>query len=48
MEIPKKKVGAGFGVMMLNAKKEVLLGLRHADAAKADSALHGEAVVSTE
>ena len=37
----KKKVGAGFGVMLIRGGK-VLLGLRHSDAAKASSALHGE------
>ena len=36
-----KKVGAGFGVMLIRSGK-VLLGLRHSDAAKASSALHGE------
>jgi 8-oxo-dGTP diphosphatase len=40
MEI-KKRVGAGFGVMMLKGGK-ILLGQRHFDAVKADSALHGE------
>ncbi len=37
----KKKVGAGFGVMLLRGGK-VLLGRRHSDPAKADSELHGE------
>lgn len=37
----KKKVGAGFGVMMVR-NGTVLLGQRHSDPAKADSALHGE------
>ena len=37
----KKKVGAGFGVMMLRGGK-VLLGKRHDDAEKASSALRGE------
>lgn len=37
----KKKVGVGFGVMMLRDGK-VLLGKRHEDPEKADSELHGE------
>ncbi|MCR4311563.1 MAG: NUDIX domain-containing protein [Candidatus Taylorbacteria bacterium] len=37
----KRKVGAGFGVMVLREGK-VLLGQRHIDPIKADSALHGE------
>jgi len=37
----KKKVGVGFGVMMLRNGK-ILLGKRHSDPAKADSELHGE------
>lgn len=37
----KKRVGAGFGVMILREGK-ILLGRRHADAEKADSELHGE------
>jgi len=37
----KKKVGAGFGVMILRNNK-VLLGRRHSDAEKASSALRGE------
>ncbi|MDD5342515.1 MAG: NUDIX domain-containing protein [Patescibacteria group bacterium] len=37
----KQKVGVGVGVMILRGGK-VLLGLRHADPAKADSELHGE------
>ncbi len=37
----KKKVGVGFGVMMLRSEK-VLLGKRHNDPEKADSELHGE------
>ncbi len=37
----KKKVGAGFGVMMIKDGK-VLMGLRHEDAEKADSELRGE------
>ncbi len=36
-----KKVGAGFGVMLLR-NGEVLLGRRHVDPAKADSELRGE------
>ncbi len=36
-----KKVGVGFGVMVLREGK-VLLGRRHVDPAKADSELHGE------
>lgn len=36
-----KKIGVGFGVMVLRGGK-VLLGLRHFDATKADSELHGE------
>ena len=39
MEKPQVKVG--FGVMILR-KGKVLLGLRHSDAKKADSELHGE------
>jgi len=37
----KKRVGVGFGVMLLKEEK-VLLGRRHTDADKADSELHGE------
>jgi len=37
----KKKIGVGFGVMLLRDGK-VLLGQRHGDAEKADSELHGE------
>ena len=37
----KKKVGAGFGVMILKDRK-ILLGRRHDDAEKADSELRGE------
>jgi 8-oxo-dGTP diphosphatase len=36
-----KKIGVGFGVMILNEGK-VLLGQRHPDPLKADSELHGE------
>lgn len=41
MSIEKKKVGIGFGVMLLKDEK-ILLGRRHADPDKADSELHGE------
>lgn len=41
MEGEKKRVGVGFGVMILRDGK-VLLGKRHSDAEKADSELHGE------
>ena len=34
--------GVGVGVMILNENGEVLLGKRHNDPIKADSALHGE------
>jgi len=37
----KKRVGSGFGVMVLKEGK-LLLGKRHIDPAKADSELHGE------
>ncbi len=40
-EPKKKKIGAGFGVMLLHDGK-VLLGRRHSDPEKADSELHGE------
>jgi|TARA_Y100000310_G_scaffold208249_1_gene208820 ADP-ribose pyrophosphatase YjhB (NUDIX family) len=36
-----KKVGIGFGVMLLKNRK-ILLGKRHEDPKKADSELHGE------
>ena len=36
-----KKIGTGFGVMMLKGRK-VLLGRRNTDPRKADSELHGE------
>jgi 8-oxo-dGTP diphosphatase len=36
-----KKIGVGFGVMILNGEK-ILLGQRHLDPEKADSELHGE------
>lgn len=41
MNIEKKKVGAGFGVMIMN-NNQILLGRRHSDTEKADSALRGE------
>ncbi len=41
MSEEKKKVGAGFGVMMMKDGK-VLLGKRHEDPEKADSELSGE------
>lgn len=37
----KKKVGVGFGVIIVRDGK-VLLGKRHSDSEKADSELHGE------
>lgn len=37
----QKKVGVGFGVMVLKDER-VLLGKRHSDPEKADSLLHGE------
>lgn len=37
-----KKVGVGFGVMILNDTGQVLLGKRHEDPDKADSELAGE------
>lgn len=37
----KKKVGVGFGVMIMKDGK-ILLGKRHFDPKKADSGLHGE------
>lgn len=37
----KKKIGAGFGVILLKDGK-ALLGHRHEDSVKASSALHGE------
>lgn len=39
--IKKKKIGVGFGVMILKDNK-ILLGKRHDDPIKADSLLHGE------
>jgi len=41
MKKEKKRVGAGFGVMILNNRR-ILLGRRHDDAKKADSELRGE------
>jgi len=41
MMADKKRVGAGFGIMLLNKYKQVLLGRRHDDPEKADSALNG-------
>ncbi|MBU2539588.1 NUDIX domain-containing protein [Patescibacteria group bacterium] len=41
MDQQNKKVGVGFGVMLLKDKK-ILLGKRHDDPEKASSALHGE------
>ncbi|MDO8524685.1 MAG: NUDIX domain-containing protein [bacterium] len=41
MEQQNKRVGVGFGVLILKDNK-VLLGKRHDDAQKADSELHGE------
>ena len=41
MKMENKKVGVGFGVMMMRGEK-ILLGRRHADPNKADSELHGE------
>lgn len=36
------KMGIGVGVVVLNEKNELLLGLRNEDEKKADSELHGE------
>lgn len=36
------KMGIGVGVIVLNEKKQILLGLRNEDEKKADSELHGE------
>src|SRR3989339_247731 len=37
----EKKMGIGFGVMILNSEGKVLLGKRHTDPEKASSLLHG-------
>ena len=37
----KKRVGTGFGIILLKDNK-ILLGKRHTDSKKADSELHGE------
>lgn len=37
-----KKMGVGFGVMILNSSSEVLLGLRNEDPEKAESLMQGE------
>lgn len=37
-----KKVGVGFGVLLINKEGKILLGHRHPDPEKASSALHGE------
>lgn len=42
MEKENKKVGVGFGIMILNKQGKVLLGKRHDEAEKADSELSGE------
>jgi len=42
MENKPKVTRAGMGVMVRNAKGEVLLGLRNSDVIKASSDLHGE------
>lgn len=38
----KNQARVGFGIIILNSKKQILLGQRHADPLKADSELHGE------
>ena len=38
----EKKMGIGVGVIILNDKNQILLGLRNEDEEKADSELHGE------
>jgi len=38
----EKKMGIGVGVIVLNDKNQILLGLRNEDEKKADSELHGE------
>ena len=40
-EISIKKIGVGFGVLLLR-HNQILLGKRHYDPKKADSELHGE------
>lgn len=40
--VEKKKMGIGVGVMILNEKNQLLLGLRNDDPEKADSELHLE------
>ena len=42
MEKENKKVGAGFGIAILNSEKKILLGKRHEDPEKASSELSGE------
>ncbi len=42
MSDQKKRVGVGFGVLLLNKEGKLLLGRRHLDPLKADSELHGE------
>ena len=37
----RKKIGVGFGVMIINSEGNVLLGKRHEDSEKADSLLAG-------
>ena len=41
MSTDKKKIGVGFGVMLMKEEK-ILLGRRHSDPNKANSELHGE------
>ncbi len=41
MSEEKKKIGVGFGVLMMKDDR-ILLGKRHSDPEKADSELHGE------
>lgn len=42
MDKENKKVGAGFGIAILNSEKKILLGKRHEDPEKASSELSGE------
>jgi len=42
MDAPKQKIGVGFGVMLMRADGQILLGKRNDDPEKASSALHGE------